>query len=90
MSDVLLLWLFAGAFGLIGACFAWQWAHRNDCENKRLENVKRLTDLESDTRRLFEEVGRAHNEGMRHRLHRAEGRIKLLAQKLGMEVGDDD
>lgn len=90
MTEGLQIWLFAGAFGLIGCSFIWQWAHRHECEKKRLENVARLTHLEHETARLFEEVGRAHNEGMRHRLHRAENRLRLLAQKMGMEVGDDD
>jgi hypothetical protein len=90
VSETLQIWLFAGAFVLVGASFAWQWAHRQDCEKKRLENVKRLTDLESDVTRLFEEVGRRHNEGMRHRLHKVEGRVRLVLQKMGMEAGDDD
>jgi hypothetical protein len=90
VSETLQIWLFAvlGA-GVLGS-FYWQWAHRQDCETKRLENVKRLTDLESDVTRLFEEVGRRHNEGMRHRLHKVEGRVRLVLQKMGMEAGDDD
>jgi hypothetical protein len=90
VSETLQIWLFAvlGA-GVIGS-FIWQWAHRQDCETKRLDNVKRLTNLESDVMRLFEEVGRAHNQGMRHRLHKAEGRVRLALQKIGVEVRDDD
>lgn len=78
MSETLQIWLFAGAFVLIGGSFAWQWAHRSDCERKRLENVARLTHLEHETERLFEEVGRAHNEGMRHRLHDLENKMEAL------------
>lgn len=45
------LWLFGGAFGLIGACFAWQWAHRSECEKRRIEAEARLTKLETEMER---------------------------------------
>lgn len=90
MSETLQTWLFASAFGLIGVSFAWQWAHRHDCESKRLQNMQDITGMRGEVKYLLDEVGRSHTEGIRRRLHKAEGRIKLLAQKAGFEVGDDD
>lgn len=51
---------------------------------------ERVASLESDMRSVKSEIGTAHNEGMRHRLHKSEGRIKMLAQKMGMETSDDN
>jgi hypothetical protein len=74
MSEAAQLWLFLGAFGLIGASFAWQWAHRQDCEAKRIANAEQLMGLERDVKYLLNEVGREHAEGMRARLHHLENR----------------
>jgi hypothetical protein len=90
VSETLQIWLFAGSFALIGGSYAWQWAHRKECEKKRIDNAVELSNLKAEVTRLFEEVGRVHNQGMRHRLHRAENRIRMFAQKLGMEIGNED
>lgn len=86
MSEALQIWLFVGAFGLIGASFAWQWAHRYDCETKRLQNMQDITRLRDDVKYLLKEVGEEHNEGLRHRTHFLHNRVILLAQKLGMDA----
>lgn len=69
MSEAAQLWLFLGAFGLIGAGFAWQWAHRQDCEARRIEQARKLAQLDGAIKYLLNEVGEDHNEGMRMRLH---------------------
>lgn len=90
MSETLQIWLFAGGFtGILGS-YIWQWKHRESCEAKRIRDAERFTNLDASVKHIFAEIGTAHNEGMRHRLHKAEGRIRLLIQKSGMEVGDDD
>lgn len=90
MSETLQIWLFAGGFGAIAGGYIWQWQHRSECERKRLQAMKDITDLQADVKYLMNEVGDDHNKGLRHRTHFLHGRVMLLAQKLGMEAGDDD
>lgn len=71
MSETLQIWLFAAAFALIGLSFAWQWAHRHECESCRIASAKARGDIDY----LLNEVGEDHNAGMRARLHFLENRV---------------
>ena len=46
--DALHYWLFGACFSLNVASFVWQWAHRNDCEVKRIADAARLATLDTE------------------------------------------
>jgi hypothetical protein len=68
MNETLQIWLFGilGA-GVVGS-FAWQWAHRNDCEAKRIANAERLATLETQMKGVKDEIG-DHESGIRGSIH---------------------
>lgn len=81
MTETLQIWI-AGLLGsgVIGS-FIWQWAHRQDCENKRIANAKALAEHRGDLDYLLHEVGQEHNEGMRARLHFLENRVRADSER---------
>ena len=80
MSEGLTIWLFAGAFGLIGMLFALIWHHVIHCKSVG-EDVAVIKQIVSDIR---SEIG-DHEKGIIGQLHRYSKAIVKLNSKMGIE-----
>ena len=75
MSETLQIWLFGGvAVALIGVCALW-WRHTAGCESQRIKLATAIQEVRSDHDRLFYEVGRTHDSGLRDRMRRLENTV---------------
>lgn len=70
MSETLILWLFAGAFGLVGVLFTLYWRHELKCKGVG-EDVAVIKQVVSDIRK---EIG-DHESGLRGSIHKLRGEI---------------
>ena len=79
MDQALLIWLFAGAFGLIGVLFVLTWHHAIKCKGVG-EDVAVIKQIVSDIR---QEIG-VHETGIIGQLHRYSKAIVRLNEKAGI------
>jgi hypothetical protein len=80
MDQSLLIWLFAGAFGLIGVLFLMSWHHAIKCRGVG-EDVAVIKQIVSDIRR---EIG-SHDSGIISQLHLLSKATVKLNAKAGIE-----
>lgn len=65
MSETLLIWLFAGAYGLIGVLFIMQWQHSIKCKGVGED----IAVIKSLLLRIQQDIG-THETGLRGQVHR--------------------
>lgn len=75
MSETLQIWLFGGGALAIGGMYLLWRQHMRDCEVQRIKLATAIQELKSDHERLFDEVGRTHESGLRGRMHRLENAV---------------
>jgi hypothetical protein len=80
MDPAIQLWLFAGAFSLIGILFALVWHHVMHCKGVG-EDMAVIKQIVTDIRR---EIGN-HETGIIGQLHRYSKAITKLYAKLGAD-----
>lgn len=84
MSETLLIWLFAGAFGLLGVLFLLWYQHSMRCKGiseKQGEDIAVIKQMLTDIR---SEIG-DHEKGMIGQLHRYSKSIVKINTKLGID-----
>lgn len=82
MSETLLIWLFAGSYGLIGVLFIMQWQHSIRCKSVGED----IAVIKSLLLRIQQDIG-THETGLRGQLHELRSKVMpfILMQSLELE-----
>ena len=80
MSEALQIWLFAGAFGLIGVLFVMQWHHSIRCKGVGED----IAVIKSLLLRIQADIG-THETGLRGQVHDLQSKVMPLILMQSME-----
>lgn len=85
MTDPALIAIFTLIAGAIGGQYLLWRQHVRECEKQRIDLATAVSEVRGEVSRLFDEVGRSHDTGMRKRLHEIENLLSRVVLRMERE-----